>query len=120
MPNLHRSESGDLVDERGVPIHVGDLMQSDHFRGARGKRYYLYHVITVRTDKDGDVLEMTPTGWLALTKRQRELSGGRCYLFTQADAAGVVRGARVVSGYGPGDVLDFDDRRKRRPPKSSE
>lgn len=37
-------QPGECHDSKGIPIYPGDLLRSFHFRGARRRIYYLYHV----------------------------------------------------------------------------
>lgn len=48
-------------DANGRKIYEGDLLRSPHFRGRRGKMFYLYHVVVVRDGR----LWMVPTSHLA-------------------------------------------------------
>jgi hypothetical protein len=43
-PKSFRRASGECCDKHGIPIHIGDLLRTPHFRGPRRKLYYLYHV----------------------------------------------------------------------------
>ena len=36
---------GTCFDKRGIPIHVGDLLKSFHFKSYRRRINYLYHVV---------------------------------------------------------------------------
>lgn len=94
--------SKQFYDKRGVPIHDGDLIKSPHFIDNRGKKYYLYHVAVL---VDG-YYDMVPTAHLqpSLVK-----DGGRCRM-----SQNLVSGAEVIDGHGPGDILDFRDRPRRK------
>jgi hypothetical protein len=87
-------------DKKGVPIYPGDLLKSDHFIGARRKRYYLYHVACL---EDG-YLFMVPTARL---DQSRKRPGGKCLL-----SQDIADTAVVIDGTGPGDILDHEDRPK--------
>lgn len=89
-----------LHDAKGIPIHPGDLLRSFHFRGARRKVYYLYHVVTRREDGS---LWAVPTSELEPTLRNR----GGTYRLTQES---LLRDTIIISGYGPGDIVHFLDR----------
>lgn len=98
------SEAGKYHDRRGVPIYPGDLLKTDHFVGRRGKRYYLYHTVV----EVGDHLEMVPTSHLEPTLADR---CGRCRLSsTRPDLESL-----VINGFGPGDLLSYEDRPRVRP-----
>jgi len=101
---MSKPQPGDLCDNRGVPIHHGDLLKIPHFVGARRKRYWHYHVAVY--DSTHGVLELVPVSELEPTLQGR---GGRCWL-TVALAAK----AEVIAGSGPGEILDFDDRPKQK------
>ncbi len=100
MPDYTCREPGRFYDRRGVPIYPGDLLRTDHFVEPNGKKHYLYHVAV---ENDGH-LEMVPTSHLAGPKWVR--GGGRCWL----SAVSTERMVVIISGYGPGDYLDFTDR----------
>lgn len=87
-------------DSQGVPIYPGDLIRTPNFVNGRGVRYYLYHTVVSLNGR----LWMIPTSHLEPSKVK---GGGDCQV-TQAH----VGRARVISGGGPGDILDFDDRPK--------
>lgn len=90
-------------DRRGVPIHKGDLLKTPHFVGARRKMHYLYHVIVEKNGK----LFMVPTFHLEPSMAS---GGGTCPL----DAYSDTWASEVISGYGPGGLLSFDDRIKEK------
>lgn len=94
---------GEVYDKNDRPIYAGDLLRSFHFRGARRKVYYLYHV-AVWNPKE-ECLEAVPTSELEPKLVNR---GGRCRLFQ--DTADDME---IISGHGPGAILDFNDRPKR-------
>lgn len=94
---------GRFHDSKGVPIYPGDLLRTPHFRDRRGRLHYLYHTV-VETD---DRLEMVPTSHLEPSKRD---GGGRCWLSREMAGA-----TRVISGYGPGDFLSYEDRPRMKP-----
>jgi len=94
------NKPGELADRRGIPIYPGDLLKSPHFTDHRGHRYYLYHVAVMGTHG----LEMVPVSHLEPTKVS---GGGRCLL-----SRGLAEQAQVIDGYGPGDTLDFRDRKR--------
>jgi hypothetical protein len=101
-PQLPRDvKPGDLFDSKGIPIFIGDLIQTFHFRGARKKKYYLYHSVTCR---DG-VMRMTPT--ISLAKGINN-GDGECYLHTLANANGILVESVVIFG------IPFPEDRNRR------
>jgi len=87
-----------IYDCKGVPIVEGDLIRTPHFRDRRNRRYWLYHVVTMRSG----VLEMVPTHQAATGKAQ----GGACWLFAMAGDDGVIEG-EVLHGY------PYPDERRR-------
>ena len=93
--------SKQFYDKRGVPIHAGDLIKSPHFIDNRGKKYYLYHVAVL---VDGSY-DMVPTSHLQPSVRP----GGRCHM-----SQDLVSNSEVIHGHGPGDILDFRDRPRRK------
>lgn len=96
------TKPGDVHDKRGVPIYPGDLIRSFHFIGPRKRRYYLYHVAVWNSEES--CMEMVPTSELEPSRRNR---GGRCWL-TQD----LMHDAEVISGHGPGNIIDYLDRPK--------
>ena len=100
---------GDLCDRNGVPIYPGDLLKTYNFTGPRRRKWFMYHVVT--QDVSG-VLHATPTAWMAKTERQRQLSGGQCYLHSLADEGGVIRDTEVIDGYGPDGIVCYTDRKR--------
>ena len=108
-------EPGDLCDSKGYSIHPGDLLRTYHYTDHRRRKHWLYHVVTRDADHP-NVLEMTPVGWLALDDRGRRLSGGKCRVHSVADEDGFVD-AEILTGHGPGKLLCFTDRPKRRRPQ---
>jgi hypothetical protein len=88
-------------DSKGCPIYPGDLIRSFHFTGRRGKKYFLYHVVV---SKEGR-LWLIPTSHLEPTKIP---GGGDCLLSQEFLSA---TQAEIISGYGPGDCLYFEDRK---------
>jgi len=110
------TRSGDLCDIHGVPICVGDLLKSFHFtHRVRKRKCYLYHAVTLRTFDDG-----SSAMWLVPFFQLLNGSdgGGCCYLHSQADEHGVVRGAEVIDGplgqCGADKVGDFAERKRRK------
>lgn len=97
-------QPGEVCDSRGVPIYPGDLIRSYHFTGARNKRYYLYHTAVYQ---DGGMW-LVPTSHLEPAK---VASGGKCLLGQDLMAE-----AEVISGYGPGECVDYTDRPRRKAP----
>lgn len=85
-------------DVRGFPICPGDLLRTPHFRGARRKQYYLYHVAVM---KDGH-LYAVPTQNLEPTMSN---SGGTCLV---KDLPPVT----ILSGFGPAPAIHFEDRQR--------
>lgn len=76
-------------------------MRSPHFRDRRRHQHWLYHVAVLR--KAG--LYMVPPQYMDITCTD---SGGSFWLYDGSDL-------EVIQGHGPGDILDFDDRPKRKP-----
>lgn len=93
-------KNGECHDSRGVPIHNGDLCRSYHFRDRRWGHRHLYHVACL----EGEHLRMRPAQYL--DPATKETGGG--FLLTQSSADVLT----VMSGHGPGDCLDFNDRKK--------
>jgi hypothetical protein len=91
---------GEVYDAKRYPIYPGDLLRSFHFRGARRKRYWLYHVAV--WNETESTMEMVPVSELEPTKRGR---GGRCWL-----TPGLGVSTEIILGHGPGDYLDHTDR----------
>ena len=94
--------NGELYDARGIPIYAGDLLRAVHFRDARGKRYYLYHVAVMR---DG-CLYGVPTQNLEPTMDGH----GGTFRLTAEDAA--VR--TILHGFGPNECIDYEDRPRKK------
>jgi len=90
-----------LLDSTGREICPGDLLRSPHFIGARRKQYYLYHTAVMRDGR----MRMVPTCHLEPTKAG---GGGDCLL-----SASIAKTTTIIQGYGPGDILSFEDRPKR-------
>lgn len=96
-----------FYDKNGVPIYPGDLLRTYHFTGARRKRYWLYHVVVDTGHKLG--LQMIPASHLEPSLQNQ---GGCAYLkHMHTDTQSV-----VISGHGPGDILGYEDRPKRKQP----
>lgn len=95
---------GDLCDRKGVPIHVGDLLKSYHFRARRYRRtFYIYHIVMLR---DG-AMKMVPVPNAAGLVDD----GGTCWLHTVANTDGVVASAEVIDSIGE---QHFTDRKRRK------
>ena len=94
-------------DETGREIMRGDLIRSPHFRGARRKQYYLYHVVTVVNDG----LYCVPTARLD-DNPFKPRQGGACWLQALADDAGYVD-CRILCGF-DNHGNSFEDRKKIR------
>jgi len=94
---------GESHDMNGVPIYPGDLLKSFHFTGARRKRYYLYHVAVMNQAEKR--MEMVPVHNLEPTKACRD---GMYWLLKEMESD-----IEVITGYGPGHCLYFDERPKR-------
>jgi hypothetical protein len=92
-----------FYDKNGVPVCPGDLIRTFHYTGARRKKHYLYHVAV----SEGSDLLMVPTCFLEPTMRNE----GGDYL---PKYGGMDPTSEVIHGYGPGDVLSFEDRPKRK------
>ncbi len=76
-----------MRDKHGREYHEGDLVRTPHFRGPRGKLFYLYHVVTI--DGDGHVW-LTPTSHLAGDSYVR--GGGKCLLKYASPGAEIIDG----------------------------
>jgi hypothetical protein len=90
-----------VYDKKGYPIYPGDLLRSPHYRGARRKMHYLYHVAVM----DGERLTMVPAQYLEPTIKR---TGGVCDLGQH-----LADHIEIISGYGPADYLSFEGRPKR-------
>ena len=93
-------QPGECCDSKGIPIYPGDLLKSLHFTGARRKRYWLYHLVVYREG----ALRMAHPHTLASDKPDYG-----CLLSPELAAA-----STIISGYGPGDCLDYEDRPRRQ------
>lgn len=97
-----QKKPGECYDKNGVPIYPGDLLKSYHFTGARRKKYWLYHLATIR---DGamwivNVHNLATTNFI--------LDGGGNLFLTDEWAEKF----EIISGYGPKGCVDFEDRPK--------
>lgn len=101
MPAKTQDYQPQFYDRNARPIYPGDLLRHLHFVGARGKKYWLYHVATLRNG----AMEMVPTSALEPTQANH---GGR---FWASEA--VTAKMEIISGYGPDFGENFDDRPKR-------
>lgn len=104
---------GECHDSNGYPIYPGDLVRQFHFRGPRGRHYFLYHVVCLeRCEKtDHEYLRIVPVSYLDQSQKR---SGGDPMLTDDMAAT-----LTILHGHGPGDCLDFLDRpRKRDMPKN--
>lgn len=90
-------------DKNGIQLHKGDLIRSPHYIGRRRKQHYLYHVVV----EENGVLFLVPTSHLEPTLRNL---GGRCPLSVYCDTWA----AEIISGYGPGGILTFEDRPRQK------
>lgn len=99
-------QPGEVYDLNRRPIYPGDVIRSFHFRGARGKRYWLYHVAVWNADEK--TMELVPASELEPQRRGR---GGRVWLTPEHGAE-----VEIISGHGPGQVLDYEDRPRRAAP----
>jgi hypothetical protein len=93
---------GIIIDRNGREIMPGDLLKTFHFFGARKKRYYLYHVATI---KEG-FLMMTPVSWLEPSFKRE---GGECRI-EQSN----MNNTEIISGDGPNGDSYFEDRPKAK------
>jgi hypothetical protein len=89
-----------FYDKHGRQIHKGDLLKTFHFTGARRKKYFLYHTVV---DREG-VLYIVPTAELEPTCANQ---GGTCMVEAIIRSGADIE---IISGYGPGDILNFEDR----------
>lgn len=103
-----KPEPGKVFDIKGVPIYPGDLIRTYHFRDKR-RTYYLYHVAVWNAEQAA--MEMVPARNLALTPKEQNLQGGRCWALQSIldDGQSV-----VIAGTGPGECLDYLDRPRRK------
>jgi hypothetical protein len=93
-----------FYDKHGRQIHKGDLIKTFHFTGARRKKYFMYHTAV---EREG-VLYMVPIADLEPTCANQ---GGTCRVEAIIRAGADIE---IISGYGPGDILNFEDRPKVR------
>lgn len=91
---------GECHDSKGYPIYPGDLLRSPHFRGARRKMYFYYHVAVLREDGH---MDMAPTCFLEPSMIRD--GGGRCQINRER-----AESATILDGSGPGELLSFDER----------
>lgn len=99
------AKAGECHDSKGYPIHPGDLVRSFHFVGVRKRRHWLYHVAV---ESETGHMEMVPTSELSPSRRGR---GGRFWLTQDyADSMEML----ILSGSGPGDFYDFEQRARVR------
>ena len=101
-------QPGECHDKNGYPIHQGDLVRSFHFTGPRRRKYWLYHVI--RFERGGQrghgYLRMMNTAELEPT-----MAGGGGNPLLDHDLA---RDCEIISGHGPGDIMDWHDRPRKK------
>lgn len=95
-------EGGEAFDRNGRPIYPGDLLKSYHFVDREGRIHHLYHVAVIR---DGH-LEAVPTCHL---QPGMEKEGGRAWIFKSESGR-----FTIISGFGPGDCLSYEDRPRRK------
>ena len=106
----HLRGPSECHDSKGYPIYPGDLLRTPHFIGPRGRRYYLYHVACLETTKEGhDYLRMVPARYLESTIKR---TGGDPLLSDE-----IAEETTIISGYGPGELLDYLDRPRKQKPK---
>ena len=100
-------QPGECFDRRGVPIHPGDLLRTEHYRGLRRQINYLYHVVVLRPEDGG--LRMVPACHLHTPLAEAPGTRGGCPLLSDdlADQAEVIDGVRV------GETLYWRDRMRR-------
>jgi hypothetical protein len=104
------SAPGTVYDRRGYPIYPGDIVKTYHFTGARGKKYYLYHMVA----------ETKGQMWLMGMEYQdgRPIFVERCRVEAAGwfdEETGRLEQTEIVQGYGPGDLIDYEARPRRRP-----
>ena len=98
-----------VYDVNGREIFQGDLLRSPHFRGARGKRYWLYHVAV--WSEEHQCLEAVPPVYLDPGHAKRRITGGGCYWLHQDNVD--TAGCEIINGYGPpGQHWPWDERKK--------
>jgi len=97
-------QPGECYDRRGVPIHPGDLLRTEHYRGLRRQINYLYHVVVLRPQDGG--LRMVPVCHLHSPLAEHPDTCGGCPLLSD-DMAGL---AEVIDGVRVGEWLDWRDR----------
>ena len=100
MSDIAKS-GGEAFDCKGRPIYPGDLLRSYHFTDRRRKRHWLYHVAVIREGH----LEAVPTCHL---QPGMEKQGGSAWIH-KSDSDRF----EIISGFGPGDILSYEDRPKR-------
>lgn len=91
-----------FYDKNNRQICPGDLLKSYHFTGARKKKYWLYHVAVNLNER----LFMVPVCHLEPSKIS---GGGKCMM-----SEDMAKHTEIIYGSGPGDILSYDDRPKRK------
>ena len=100
-------QPGEMHDKRGVPIYPGDLLKTYHFTGARKKRYYLYHIAMY---VDGAMrCQNTEFFGTGLKKHSSDILL-QCLWQQDGPDDRTLKQTEVISGYGPGKCLSFEER----------
>lgn len=81
-----------ILDKNGREIKDGDLIRQPHFRGARRKQFYIYHVAVDR----GGRLYGVPVSELSPTVKARD--GGGTFILT----GDILKAVEIIDGYGDG------------------
>lgn len=103
----HYKLPGELHDMCGVPIYPGDLLRTLHFRDRRRRKWYLYHTAVFTKGH----MRAVPTCHLDESIRISPDGRGGDYLMDEKTASIV----EVILGHGPGDCLDFTERKRIKP-----
>ena len=81
-------------DETGMQIEVGDLLQVYHFKGARRKRYYMYHIAILQQSPD----QIDADFYWAGKEYHRTENKGHYWLRSVANKdTGLIKGTRIIS-----------------------
>ena len=107
-PNLPSEVTEGMIrDCRGVPIYLGDLIRTPHFRDKRRVQRWLYHVVC----RHEGAMEVMPVERVAFPRKD---TGGSCWLHALSNPEGYIAG-EVISGYGYGGDNYWADRKRVKP-----
>ena len=101
-------QPGECHDRKGVPIYPGDLLKSFHFTGGRGKKHWHYH-IAVMCDGAMRMVNTETFGKNVMVDGMVDCGNKLPGCMLSHDLAAQ---SEVISGYGPGKILSFEDRPK--------